>query len=100
MMQITLGSQRYTLRPTFAALLQVEEETGLGLITLARKIAAGDFTMNEAVAIIRAGLIGAGKTPPADLGALVFAAGVAQIIMPLAQFLEAALTGADTMGKA
>lgn len=90
---LTLGGETVTLRPTFAALLALEKDSGTGLITLARRFAEGTFTVADCVAVLRAGMQGAGETPPPDLGDRLVAAGVAALAGPLVRFLQAALTG-------
>jgi len=98
---ITLEGKTYTLRPSFAALLQLEQRTGTGLITLARKFADGSFTLAEAEAVLRAGIEGAGQSAPAELGLLLVQTGLAGVAQPLAAFLHLALTGEESSaGKA
>ncbi len=90
---LTLGGETVTLRPTFAALLALEKDSGTGLITLARRFADSTFTVADCVAVVRAGMQGAGETPPPDLGDRLLAAGVASLAGPIVRFLQAALTG-------
>ena len=97
---IMLGGVSYRLLPTFAALLALEEQSGLGLLTLAKRFAGGEFTLAELVALIRAGLIGAGEKVPDNLGALVLAQGLSALTPVLTRFLEAALNGDSSAGKA
>lgn len=99
-MRIDLGGQSYQLRPTFKALLTLEERSGLGLITLARRFADGSFTLADAVEVLRAGAEGAGEVLPPNIGELVVTHGLAGLAAPLAQFLHLALSGDAEMGKA
>lgn len=94
---IALGHE---LRPSFGALLQLEEQTGLGLITLAKKFADGSFTLAEALAVLQAGIKGAGGIVPPDLGAQLVTGGLATLAPVLADFLLAALSGEDSSKKA
>lgn len=98
---VTLGPHTYTLRPSFAALLQLEQRTGCGLVTLARRFADGSFTLADAEAVLRAGIEGAGQSAPAELGLLLVQSGLAGVAQPLAAFLHLALTGEESgAGKA
>lgn len=99
-MIVTLAETAYRLRPTYKALLQLEERTGMGLLTLARRFAEGSFTLADALAVLRAGAEGAGEKLPEDLGNLLVQQGLAGLAQPLAQFLHLALTGEDSAGKA
>lgn len=98
---LVLKGQAYALRPTFAALLRLEERSQTGLITLARRFAEGTFTLKEALAVFQAGLEGAGTAMPDQAGELLVQAGLAEVAGPLAQFLHEALSGeTDNAGKA
>ncbi len=99
-MIITLAGQKYQLRPTFKALLALEERTGFGLITLARRFADGTFTLADAAEVLRAGAEGAGEKLPLNIGELLVSQGLAGLAQPLAQFLHLALSGEPEMGKA
>lgn len=99
-MRITLNGQSYPLRASFATLYALEEELGMGLITLAGEVAAGRLTLRQSEAIIRAGLRGAGESIPEPLGPLLLVQGLATLAAPVAQFLHLALTGEDAAGKA
>jgi hypothetical protein len=100
MMTVMLDGESYSLRPNFMALQALEQESGTGLVTLARRFAEGAFTLADCVAVLRAGILGAGGVVPANLGALIVAGGIAGIAGPVAQFLEAAITGKLPEGKA
>jgi hypothetical protein len=97
---LMLGGIAYRLCPTFAALAALEQASGTGLFTLAKKFAAGEFTLPELVALIRAGIEGSGGQAPDDLGEQVLREGVATLTPTLTQFLHAALAGQASAGKA
>ena len=96
---LTLGQERIVLRPSFAALSALEQDAGTGLITLARRFAEGNFTLSDCVAIVRAGILGAGGVVPPNLGELIVAGGLAALSAPLSRFLRMALTGESDAGK-
>lgn len=87
-----------TLRPTFAALAEIEGATGSALVSLARRLANGEATLAELQAIIVAGLRGAGTPVPPDLPQRMEAAGILNIIEPLLNFLLGALNGDNKHG--
>lgn len=99
-MMIRIAETDYQLRPSFKALLALEERTGLGLVTLARRFADGSFTLKEAAEVLRAGAEGAGEKLPLNFGEQLVTHGLAGLAQPLAQFLHLALSGDADMGKA
>jgi len=90
---VNLLGNAFVLRPSFAALAAMEAATGVGLITLARQFASGGCTLAHMVALLKAGIEGAGGTAPDNLGELVAQSGVAQVAGTLSQFLAQALSG-------
>lgn len=97
---LALADLAVPLCPSFSALVALEEATGTGLVTLARRFAEGAFTLKDVEAVIRAGIIGAGQQPPADLGARILQSGVAALAPTIGSFLVAALGGTPPQGKA
>lgn len=93
--QVTLAGEICVLRPTFHALCELEHQAGCGIIELARKFHAGNFSLRDAACIIWAGLRGAGKDAPAldAVGERVLATGVVTLLPALTQFLFYALGG-------
>jgi hypothetical protein len=86
--KIVLCEAGVVLRPSFQAIVQIEAHFGRGIIDVARDYHNGRITKaGDFVAIIRAGLEGAGETVPSDLGDVVMESGLAQLIEPLGQFL-------------
>jgi hypothetical protein len=85
---LTLLEHEYILRPSFHAIALMEDHFKRGIIDIARdyhnsKLThAGDF-----VAIIQAGLKGAGHEAPADLPDRIVGTGITQIIEPCGKFL-------------
>lgn len=92
---LVLAGASYVLRPSFGTLLALEGDLGLGLLALARKFAAGDFTLSELAAVIGAGIKGAGGNVPENLGEMIARQGVASLATPIGAFLAAALTGEE-----
>lgn len=98
--EITLDLNGHlTLRPTFAALAEIEGKTGHALISLAKRLTNGEATLHDLQAIIIAGLRGANEPVPADLPERMAAAGVLGLTEPLLNFIIGALTGENRAGE-
>lgn len=73
----------YVLRPSFQAITLMEEYFSRGIIDIARDYHNGKVThARDFIAIIHAGLRGAGQEPPDNLDERVVATGLAQLIEP------------------
>jgi hypothetical protein len=90
---VSLGGKDYRLRPTFQALAEIENRSGIGLVALARRFLAQDFGLNDVIAVLEPAIEAGGVKPPADLGALVVMQGIATFTAPIETFLIQALTG-------
>jgi hypothetical protein len=90
---IDLSGVSLVLRPSFTALAQMEQQSGVGLVALAQRFASGQFNLTDCVAVIEAGVRGAGQTPPADLGDRLIQAGLLAVAAKVTAFIEAALMG-------
>ncbi len=86
---LKLGESDYTLRPSFAALAEIESRTGLGILNIARNFAEGDLPLTAQAEILRAGIVAAGGTPPPQLPDLMLQAGLVSLQPLIAQFLMA-----------
>ncbi len=96
---VTLDGRECVLRPTFDALVEIEERLGIGLVPLAKRFVAGEFGIREVSVILAAGLRGAGQKVPEDLGNKIVKAGVLSFTQALVQLLTNALQG-DSEGNA
>ncbi|WP_114393235.1 gene transfer agent family protein [Oleisolibacter albus] len=106
---LTLAGRPYTMRPSFGAMVELEEALGCGVTDLASAILAkGAATLrtSQMAAIIWAGLKGAGTELSRDeVGTLVVQTGLAACIHPASQLLANMLTGGqppreDSAGEA
>lgn len=89
---LKLGAREVTLRPTFAALVAIERETGLGLVALVGKIREG--SIEHLPAVIREGARAADEqVTPDEIEGAVAAQGALSIIGAANRFLTVALTG-------
>ncbi len=87
-----LGSQPILLRPTFQALCSLEQESGRGILEIARRFHEGNFTLSEVVAIIKTGMVN-GTLSKEQIGNAVCDAGIATLVKPLSEYLAYALGG-------
>lgn len=95
------GGRAFILRPTFEAMVEIERQTGLGLLALARKTTAFELGFGEATAIVTAGLKAAGEGASyGKVGEMVFKTGLTEVIPAITAFLSAALSGGQTVGEA
>lgn len=90
---ITLGGVEYCLRPTFQALAEIESRAGVGLMKLANRFGTADFGIKDLIAVLEPAIEAGGVKPPADLGALIAEAGIANVVGPIGDFLAHALGG-------
>lgn len=92
--EIELGRERHLMRPTFAAIMEIEGELG-GVVPLARRAAAGDFGLRELAVIICAGLNGYGarRFTREEVGEMILAAGIANAAAAVRDFLTNVLKG-------
>lgn len=97
--------QRVTLklRPSFAALAEMEEAVG-PIMPLLRRIATGGYGIRDLVAVVAAGLKGAGEEylRPVDVQDLVMRTGLADeaLLAGVSDFLSEAVKGAGPPGEA
>lgn len=94
--EIRLAGRTYVLRPTFEAIVELERETGMGLIRLMSMFNAGDYGLSLLAATITAGLHGAGESAkPAAVAEMVFKTGIADpaLVLSVTQFLLNAAQG-------
>lgn len=91
--EIVLGAERRIMRPTFAAIMEIEGELG-GVVPLARRAAKGEFGLRDLAVVIHAGLNGAGgEETLEDVGQHVLEIGVANVTAPVRDFLTNVLNG-------
>lgn len=87
--EIQIGEVKYTLRPSFDGLLEIEEKSGLGLMELVNQIGNGKLSTKQAVAIVYGGIIGSGgKVEFKELGDACVQQGMLEISTAAAIFLS------------
>lgn len=86
--------RKFVLRPSFAAILEIEEQTGRSIFVLARKLSRGEMGQHDAAHIITAGLNAAGETMSyATVGELIARSGLADVLAVVGDFLAKVLGG-------
>ena len=100
--ELTLGGKTYVLRPSYAAIVQVEKKTGQSLLSLVKLGGRSELTA-EQIGIIGAEFIRAGATDeftrrvnPEKIGELAFEDGIPSVTAKLTLVLLDAATGGRT----
>lgn len=92
--EVTLGGRRFTMRPSFAAIAEIESRSGQGLVALARRLTAGDIRVSDFATIIAAGLRAAGEPARIEtVGELVLEEGLGTLSPAVGEFLRQAISG-------
>jgi hypothetical protein len=102
---VTLDGHSFTLRPSWEALVEIEQATGVGIMQLAAAFATGRFRVTDLHAVLMAGLKAGGekRADPAEVGRMIAATGIMNggLLKSVTAFLENAITGgADKTGLA
>lgn len=87
---VTLGGQEVRLKPTFQAIMDMEERLG-GLIALAMRASEGDFGLKEATIIIWSTM--EERQPLEAVGGLILEKGLAQVSGVVRDVLTLCLSG-------
>ena len=90
---VTLGGVEYTLRPTFEALAEMESQSGIGVLPLARRFMTQDWGVRDLAAVLAPAITAGGGKIPDNLGQLIIAAGPLRVAATVARFLSDALVG-------
>lgn len=92
--EIALGGETLTLRPTFGAIMEIEDRLG-GIVPLASRAAAGDFGLRDVAVIVRACLNAAdgGSRSLDEVGERIMAEGVANVTPAVSALLAGVLSG-------
>ena len=88
--EIELGGKTFVMRPSFKAVCEIEQVTGVGIAALAARLLNGEEKVSEIAAVITAGLREAGEPATFEkVGEMVFEAGIEKVLRPVIQFLTA-----------
>ena len=96
---VTLSGVEYALRPTFAALAEIESRAGMGLVPLAQRFLDRQFGLNDVLAVLEPAIKAGGAKPPEKFGDAIVATGVLNLAGPIARFLAHALGGGAAGAK-
>ena len=96
--------RKFVLRPSFAAIVEIEEQTGRSIFALARRFSKAEIGQHDAAHIITAGLSAAGETAShVTVGEMIARTGLADVLAAVGDFLAKILGGyeiADDPGAA
>lgn len=97
--EITLGGITYRLRPTFAAIMEIEDRLG-GVVPLAVRAARGEFGLKDLTVIVWATLnaVEGQKLELAVVGDLILARGIAESTPIVRDVLTQVLGGSHDGG--
>ena len=93
---VTEAGQRrgFVLRPSFEAIVEIEEQTGRSIFALARRIAKAELGHHEVACVVGAGLKAAGEAVSYDaVGEMMLRTGLADVLPPVGEFLAKILGG-------
>lgn len=91
--EVELGGKTVLLRPSFAALVEIERRLGLGLVPLAQRLKAMEVGAGTVATILHACWVGAPKPEYEQVGEMVIARGLVELIPPVIDLIGNALTG-------
>lgn len=100
--EIDLAGMTLTLRPTYEAIIEIEERTGRPLVGILRALVAGDLRHRDLAIIIHAGARAFDAKAPAlgAIGAALVREGLSPALMTsITDFLAAALGGTAVKEK-
>ena len=90
------GLEELVLRPTFSAIIEIEDRLGTGLSELLERfrMAPPKYGVRDVTAIVTAGLHGAGQTMSYDLvGRRIMETGMDRVALPALSFLVSCWLG-------
>ena len=92
--ELRLGDETYTLRPTFEALCAIEGRLGAGVLEIAERMAARRIGLREVAAIVfETAKAGGHKVTESEIGAGILEAGLFAVILPVVELFSRALAG-------
>lgn len=98
-LEIKIGDDDFTLRPTFEGLIEIERRAGLSISQLANQIMMGITGITSVTSIIFGGVFGFTEGKPNitfnKLGEKVMVHGYANLLADCGQFLAAAISGVN-----
>lgn len=89
--EVILDNKSHVLRPTFAAINDIEQNLGIGFIALAKKISAGNITTREIAKIIECCMVE--KISICDINESILRSGLADILIAITHLCTAVFVG-------
>lgn len=97
-LEVSLGGKKLTLRPTFEALVEIEDKAGVGLSSILRNFSKAEWTLKQVAAVIYGGLShlkdsrsGLHTYPFEVVGELIVAHGMKDYLQPAVMLLSKAV---------
>ena len=93
--EVRLGGRTWTMRPTFQAIAEIEDRTGLGMVELVVRFSDGRFGVTHMTAVIWAGIHAAHDDAPDfdEVGEMVVKHGIQRLAVAVGAFLATVLSG-------
>jgi hypothetical protein len=97
--EVDLNGTKYTLRPTFEALAQIEGKVNKSIWEILAAVSSGTLRMEHAAFILETGILAAGKEVDAAFKRNLGEAGVNMIYAHVSTFLVSATVAGDNAKK-
>ena len=92
---------KFVLRPSFVAIIEIEEQTGQSIFALARRFSKAEIGQHDAAHIITAGLNAAGETVSyVTVGDMIARSGLSDVLVAVGDFLGKVLAGYENTDDA
>lgn len=91
--EVDLGGKKYTLRPSFEGILEMEDRAGVPLMTVLKMASEKALSFKVATGVVYGGLIGAGERNLSfeQVGALIVKGGLPSYFTPIARLISSAI---------
>lgn len=92
---VTLGADNFALGLTYTAAMSLEAAVGEGLVPLSRRFMRSEYGFTHVEEVLRAGIKGAGGSPPVDLRDRILDAGLLTLAPKCLELMLPVLKGRD-----
>lgn len=89
--EIEIAGRNYLLKPSFAALCEIEKNCARSIVNLLMKFDQRGIFLKEVVNIVRAGMRAAGHRVPRNLVELLHKQGFVEVLPIICEFLKQGL---------
>lgn len=96
-LEVEILGERYTLKPTFEGLIEMESRSGLTIAALLSRFTFQSAGMKDVAGVIYGGMLGANDGKPSlsfqEVGEMITRHGFNKLLVPCAKFVGAAYSG-------